>query len=127
MTANEYKARARMIRRSGDYINDAVNSWSNAPLILDGAALPANCFGIVGEEVGLRDEYELWRAKTIVEFNDETNVLIRNREAVYATADRYEGAERKATQHVNGLPRHRPEIDNDGSDYESRYGWARDA
>lgn len=108
-------------------MNEAVNYWSNAPLALDSAFLPVNCFGKIGEELGLRGEYEKSRALTILELNDGTTTLIQNREAVYLTADRYEGAEIKSVQAVNNIPHHRPEIDNDGSDYESKYGWARNA
>lgn len=126
MTSKDVKFRASQIRKSGDLVNDAVNLWSNAPLVLDGATLPVNCFGKIGEELGLRDEYEKSRARTILELNDGTDILIQNREAVYTAADRYEGAERRAVEAVNGIPRHRPEVADDGSDYESKYGWARD-
>ncbi|TDD76530.1 hypothetical protein [Actinomadura rubrisoli] len=127
MAPKDVKFRASKIRESGDLVNDAVNLWSNAPFTLDSAVLPANCFGKVGEELGLRDEYERSRAKTILELNDGTNILIQNREAVYKAADRYEGAEIKATQNVKDIPRHRPDLDNDHSDYESKYGWARNS
>jgi hypothetical protein len=120
------KYRASLIRKSGDIVNDAVNLWSAAPLALDSAYLPVNCFGKIGEELGLRAEYEKSRALAILDLNDGATTLIENREAVYTTADRYEGAELKSTHQVDQVPGHRPEID-DGSDYESRYGWARNA
>jgi hypothetical protein len=87
--------------------------------------LPENCFGVAGERAGLRTEYEKQRAKTIIRLHDGGLALIRNREGVYLTADRYAGAEVEATNRVADIPRHRPEIDNDGSDYESKYGWVR--
>lgn len=123
MTTRDVKYRASTIRNSGDTVNDAVNSWSNAPLILDGATLPVNCFGKIGEELGLRDQYEQTRARTIAELNDGTNALIQNREAIYTAADRYEGSEMKVKTKVDHL---RPGIVNDGQDYETEYGWARD-
>ncbi|GAA4618870.1 hypothetical protein GCM10023195_85090 [Actinoallomurus liliacearum] len=121
------KFQASQIRKSGDNINDAVNFWSEAPAILDTAYLPENCFGEIGEELGLRQEYEKSRAQTILKLNDDTITLIQNREAVYTTADRYEHAEVKSTHEVQkaGLS-HRPEVGNERDDYESRYGWARD-
>ena len=74
--------RASMIRKSGDIVNDAVNLWSEAPLALDSAWLPVNCFGKIGEQLGLRDQYERSRALTILDLNDGTTTLIQNREAV---------------------------------------------
>jgi hypothetical protein len=114
-----------MIRKSGDIVNDAVNLWSESPLALDSAWLPVNCFGKIGEQLGLRDQYERSRALTILDLNDGTTTLIQNREAVYTAAARYEGIEDKTTDEVKNVPGHRPENDNDGSDYGSRYGWAR--
>ena len=121
------KFRASQIRKSGDIVNDAVNLWSEAPSILDTASLPAKCFGEIGEELGLRQEYEKCRAQTILKLNDGTNALIQNREALYTTAGRYEHAEVKSTHEAKqaGLS-HRPELGSEKGDYESRYGWARD-
>ncbi|GAA4630568.1 hypothetical protein GCM10023196_056430 [Actinoallomurus vinaceus] len=121
------KFRASQIRKSGDHINDAVNLWSDAPAILDGALLPENCFGTIGEELGLRQEYEKSRAQTILKLIDGTNALIQNREGLYTTAARYEHAEVKTTHEAKqaGLS-HRPDLGSERDDYESRYGWARD-
>lgn len=125
--APDVKYRATQIRKSGDLVNDAVNFWSNAPFTLDQALLPANAFGKIGQQAGLPDEYNVQRAKTIIQLHDGTLTLIQNREAVYLTADRYAGAERKATERTNDIPSpHRPEIDDSPDDYESKYGWARD-
>ncbi|WP_433179466.1 hypothetical protein [Actinoallomurus sp. CA-150999] len=121
------KFRASQIRKSGDKINDAVNLWSEAPSILDTAPLPENCFGKIGEELGLRQEYEKSRAQTILKLNDGTNALIQNREGLYTTANRYEHAEVKTTHEAKqaGLS-HRPELPSEKDDYETRYGWARE-
>lgn len=123
MPPEEVEYRASTIRKSGDLVNDAVNFWSDAPLILDGASLPVNCFGKIGEDLGLRDEYERTRARAITKLNDGTTTLIQNREAVYTTADRYEGAEKK-TVHV--VRRHRRDLADERDGYEAKYGWARD-
>jgi hypothetical protein len=123
------KHRASSIRKSGDLVNDAVNLWSKAPRILDMAFLPENAFGMIGKEAALVEDYEESRAKTIITLNDGTLTLINNREAVYLTADRYEGAETDAGDRTKKIPppARKPDLyDRPQDDFDSRYGWGRE-
>jgi hypothetical protein len=108
------KHKVSSLRECGDRINDAVNMWSEAPTILDGAWLPFDALGIAGEEARYgAGGYEASRKEAMGRLNEATNGLIGFREAVYQVADKYAGVEQEnidtAQKAGEGLT-HRPDI-----------------
>lgn len=104
------------IRASGDDIDDAVNSWSDATILINDAWLPWGALGIIEEEVGsggtgARAEYEGVRNDAINRLNASTDALINVRESLYRVADEYDGVEDKSAKRSKdvGLT-HRPDI-----------------
>ncbi|MFC5180710.1 hypothetical protein [Actinomadura harenae] len=104
---------ANQIRNSGGYaLNEAVNAWSFANSALDQAVIVMGALGPVGESSGVRAQFEELRKDTMQTLAEGVSVLIEAREAIFLTADQYEGVETKIAKEVGKvIPHHRPEID----------------